>query len=218
MDNTTGASLSKETGKVNNDFWNPGTDMGNGLGDINPEDIESMTVLKGASAAALYGSRAGNGVIQIVTKSGRKNHGLGVTISSSVGVESLFMVPKLQNEFGQGTSGGYKDNATTSWGPRIEGQEYTKWDGSKARMQAYDNVANYFKSGIDLTENVAFSQMYERTSVYTSLTRTDNKSHIPGASLGRTSRCVPQPSSALAIDGVQIQRCSTSGPSYRIGP
>ena len=187
MDNTTGASLSKETGKVNNDFWNPGTDMGNGLGDINPEDIESMTVLKGASAAALYGSRAGNGVIQIVTKSGRKNHGLGVTISSSVGVESLFMVPKLQNEFGQGTSGGYKDNATTSWGPRIEGQEYTKWDGSKARMQAYDNVANYFKSGIDLTENIAFSQMYERTSVYTSLTRTDNKSHIPGASLGRTN-------------------------------
>ena len=180
MDNTTGAT--------NNDFWNPAADMGNGLSDINPEDIESMTVLKGASAAALYGSRAGNGVIQIITKSGRKNNGLGVTISSSVGVERLFMVPRLQSQFGQGTDGAYKNDVSSSWGPRIEGQEYTKWDGTKTNMQAYDNVANYFKSpGIDLTENIAFSQMYDRTSIYSSLTRTDNKSHIPGASLGRTN-------------------------------
>ena len=180
MDNTTGAA--------NNDFWNPAADMGNGLSDINAEDIESMTVLKGASAAALYGSRAGNGVIQIITKSGRKNNGLGVTISSSVGVERLFMVPRLQSQFGQGTDGAYKNDVSSSWGPRIEGQEYTKWDGTKTTMQAYDNVANYFKSpGIDLTENIAFSQMYDRTSIYSSLTRTDNKSHIPGASLGRTN-------------------------------
>ena len=180
MDNTTGAT--------NNDFWNPAADMGNGLSDINPEDIESMTVLKGASAAALYGSRAGNGVIQIITKSGRKNNGLGVTISSSVGVERLFMVPRLQSQFGQGTDGAYKNDVSSSWGPRIEGQEYTKWDGTKTTMQAYDNVANYFKSpGVDLTENIAFSQMYDRTSIYSSLTRTDNKSHIPGASLGRTN-------------------------------
>lgn len=180
MDNTTGAT--------NNDFWNPAADMGNGLSDINPEDIESMTVLKGASAAALYGSRAGNGVIQIITKSGRKNNGLGVTISSSVGVERLFMVPRLQSQFGQGTDGAYKNDVSSSWGPRIEGQEYTKWDGTKTTMQAYDNVASYFKSpGIDLTENIAFSQMYDRTSIYSSLTRTDNKSHIPGASLGRTN-------------------------------
>ena len=180
MDNTTGAT--------NNDFWNPAADMGNGLSDINAEDIESMTVLKGASAAALYGSRAGNGVIQIITKSGRKNNGLGVTISSSVGVERLFMVPRLQSQFGQGTNGAYKNDVSSSWGPRIEGQEYTKWDGTKTTMQAYDNVASYFKSpGIDLTENIAFSQMYDRTSIYSSLTRTVNKSHIPGASLGRTN-------------------------------
>ena len=180
MDNTTGAT--------NNDFWNPAADMGNGLSDINAEDIESMTVLKGASAAALYGSRAGNGVIQIITKSGRKNNGLGVTISSSVGVERLFMVPRLQSQFGQGTNGAYKNDVSSSWGPRIEGQEYTKWDGTKTTMRAYDNVASYFKSpGIDLTENIAFSQMYDRTSIYSSLTRTDNKSHIPGASLGRTN-------------------------------
>lgn len=72
MDNFTGAS--------NNDIDNPSMDMGNGLSDINPEDIESMSVLKGASAAALYGSRAGNGVILITTKKGKENPGLGVTI------------------------------------------------------------------------------------------------------------------------------------------
>lgn len=183
-----GVPMDNTTGTTNNDFWNPAADMGNGLSDINAEDIESMTVLKGASAAALYGSRAGNGVIQIITKSGRKNNGLGVTISSSVGVERLFMVPRLQSQFGQGTNGAYKNDVSSSWGPRIEGQEYTKWDGTKTTMQAYDNVANYFKSpGIDLTENIAFSQMYDRTSIYSSLTRTDNKSHIPGASLGRTN-------------------------------
>ena len=183
-----GVPMDNTTGTTNNDFWNPAADMGNGLSDINAEDIESMTVLKGASAAALYGSRAGNGVIQIITKSGRKNNGLGVTISSSVGVERLFMVPRLQSQFGQGTDGAYKNDVSSSWGPRIEGQEYTKWDGTKTTMQAYDNVASYFKSpGIDLTENIAFSQMYDRTSIYSSLTRTDNKSHIPGASLGRTN-------------------------------
>ena len=183
-----GVPMDNTTGTTNNDFWNPAADMGNGLSDINAEDIESMTVLKGASAAALYGSRAGNGVIQIITKSGRKNNGLGVTISSSVGVERLFMVPRLQSQFGQGTNGAYKNDVSSSWGPRIEGQEYTKWDGTKTTMQAYDNVASYFKSpGIDLTENIAFSQMYDRTSIYSSLTRTDNKSHIPGASLGRTN-------------------------------
>ena len=76
MDNFVGAS--------NNDFWNPSADMGSGLQDINPEDVESMTVLKGASAAALYGSRAGNGVILITTKKGRQNPGLGITVNSTV--------------------------------------------------------------------------------------------------------------------------------------
>ena len=74
--------------------------MGNGLSDINAEDIESMSVLKGASAAALYGSRAGNGVILITTKKGTKREGLGITISGSVSAETTFMLPKRQKAFG----------------------------------------------------------------------------------------------------------------------
>lgn len=180
MDNFAGAS--------NNDYWNPSADMGNGLSDINPEDIESMTVLKGGSAAALYGSRAGNGVILITTKSGLKNEGLGITVSSSVSAETIFMNPELQNSFGQGSQGAYDPLSATSWGPAITGQTYTKWNGESATMQAYDNLNNYFdRPGINLTENIAFSQQYNNVSVYTSLGRADDWSKIPGADLSRTN-------------------------------
>ncbi|WP_329905451.1 SusC/RagA family TonB-linked outer membrane protein [Porphyromonas pogonae] len=185
-----GVPMDNFTGADNNDYWNPSPDMGNGLSDINPEDIESMTVLKGASAAALYGSRAGNGVIQIVTKTGKKSKGLGLTISSSVAFEELFMKPKLQNSFGQGTNGAFKKEESSSWGPKIEGQEYTKWNGEKDHMRSYDNIRNYFRTGVNFTENVSFSQQYEKASVYTSLTRTDDKSNIPGSSLDRTNLMV----------------------------
>ncbi|HET8737227.1 MAG TPA: TonB-dependent receptor plug domain-containing protein, partial [Pricia sp.] len=77
-----GVPLDNFTGSDSNLYFNPSSDMGNGLGDINPADIESMTVLKGASAAALYGSRAGNGVILITTKTGKDRKGLGITFSS----------------------------------------------------------------------------------------------------------------------------------------
>jgi len=179
MDNFTGAN--------NNDFWNPSADMGNGLSDINPEDIASMSVLKGASAAALYGSRAGNGVILITTKTGKKSDGLGITVTSSVSAETLFLNPELQNSFGQGSLGVYDELKTLSWGPKIEGQSYKKWDGSNGNMQAYNNADNYFKTGTNLTENIAFAQQYNNTSVYTSLTRMDDQSKIPGASLARTN-------------------------------
>lgn len=109
-----GVPMDNFTGAKNNDYWNPSADMGNGLSDINPEDIESMSVLKGASAAALYGSRAGNGVILITTKTGRKNDGLGITVSSSVSAETIFMNPKLQSTYGQGSDGAYDALSSSS--------------------------------------------------------------------------------------------------------
>lgn len=183
-----GVPMDNFTGADNNDYWNPSADMGNGLSDINPEDIQSMSVLKGASAAALYGSRAGNGVILITTKSGRKTEGLGVTISSSVSSEKIFMHPELQNTFGQGSNGVYNAESGSSWGPKITGQEYEKWNKETVKMQAYDNINNYFnKPGINLTENISFSQQYNNVSVYTSVSRLDDKSKIPGANLSRTN-------------------------------
>ncbi|MFV7234777.1 SusC/RagA family TonB-linked outer membrane protein [Flavobacterium sp. ZB4R12] len=180
MDNFTGAS--------NNDYWNPSLDMGNGIADINPEDIESLSVLKGPSAAALYGSRAGNGVILITTKTGKKQKGLGITFTSSVGFESIFTRPKQQNDFGQGSDNVTDPRSNSSWGPKIAGQNLVNWNGVSESLASYDNVGNYF-SGVGITKNnsVSFQQSIQKTSIYTSFNRMEDQSMIPGAKLGRTN-------------------------------
>ena len=181
-----GVPMDNFTGSDGGDgFYNVGLDMGNGLSDINPEDIESMSVLKGASAAALYGSRAGNGVILITTKKGSKREGLGVTISASVSAETIFMKPDLQTSFGQGANGVYDGESSLSWGPAM-GSEY-KFNGQNRVMQYYDNIDSYFKTGTNLTESVSFQQQFDKTAVYASATRMDDASKIPGANLNRTN-------------------------------
>src|SRR5690606_1976777 len=116
-----GIPINNFTGMENNDYWNPSLDMGNGLADINAEDIESISVLKGPSAAALYGSRAGNGAILITTKTGEAKSGLGITVSSSLGIETLFANPDMQHTFGQGMDNIYDNRSGASWGPKAEG-------------------------------------------------------------------------------------------------
>ena len=182
-----GVPMDNFTGAENNDYWNPSADMGNGLSDINPEDIESMSVLKGASAAALYGSRAGNGVILITTKSGRQTKGLGITVTGTVSAETLFTKPDMQTTYGQGNNGQYDETSGSSWGPLITGQTYQRWDGKEVTMQRYNNLDNYFGTGTELQENVTLSQQYGKTSIYASMTNMNNKSMTPGAKLNRTN-------------------------------
>lgn len=179
MDNFIGAS--------NNDFWNPSADMGNGLQDINPEDVESMTVLKGASAAALYGSRAGNGVILITTKKGRQSEGIGITVSQSVSATTTFMRPDYQTTYGQGSLGAYNGTSGSSWGEYISGQTYTAWDGSTAAMKYYDNLKNFLRTGVNSTTNVTLSQQYGKTGIYASVTHTIDNGVQPEADLKRTN-------------------------------
>ncbi|VXB51190.1 SusC/RagA family TonB-linked outer membrane protein [Maribacter litoralis] len=105
-------------------------DFGNGAMEVNPDDIAEVSVLKGPSAAALYGTRASNGVIIIETKSGKNSKGLGVSYNTSFFVDSAFQLPDFQNEYGQGNSGefafvdglggGTNDLITYSWGPRLD--------------------------------------------------------------------------------------------------
>ena len=178
MDNFTGAS--------NNDFWNPSMDMGNGLGDLNHNDIASMSVLKGASAAALYGSRAGNGVILITTKSGSAQKGLGITINSTIGFDNPFMLPNLQTSFGQGSNGVYDATSGSSWGPKIEGQTVTKADGAKTTLQNYDNINNFMRTGIYTQNSISLSrQLGKGTTLYSSLTHDSNQDIAPGSNLKR---------------------------------
>lgn len=182
-----GIPMDNFTGAKNNDFNNPTLDMGNGMADISAEDIESMSVLKGPAAAALYGSRAGNGVILITTKSGRSQKGLGIAISSSLAVENILMTPKMQNSFAQGELGIFDPLKPGSWGPKIEGQSVKKWDGSMAPLSAFDNVGNYFNTGISSTNNISFQQQFKSISVYTSYNRADERSVTPGAKLTRNN-------------------------------
>lgn len=105
-------------------------DFGNGAMEVNPDDIAEVSVLKGPSAAALYGTRASNGVVIIESKSGAGTKGLGISYNTSFFVDTPFQLPNFQNEFGQGNSGefefvdglggGINDNITYSWGPRLD--------------------------------------------------------------------------------------------------
>lgn len=182
-----GQPLNNFTGRDNNDYWNPSLDMGSGIADLNPDDIESISVLKGASAAALYGSRAGNGVILITTKKGISKPGLGITFSTTFGTESALTHPKMQDKFGQGTSGVFDNMSNYSWGPEITGQTITNWNGKDEKLGAHDNVGNFFDRGTSQNHILSFQQEFDNSSVYTSFSRSDDKSIIPGAELIKTN-------------------------------
>jgi TonB-linked SusC/RagA family outer membrane protein len=118
------------TGSSGRDFQE--LDYGNGASLINPDDVESMTVLKGANASALYGSRGANGVIVITTKSGKNSKGLGVSVNAGVTFENPLILPKFQHVYGQGNNGefsfvdgsggGIRDGVDESWGPKMDGR------------------------------------------------------------------------------------------------
>uniref|UniRef100_UPI00321775F0 SusC/RagA family TonB-linked outer membrane protein n=1 Tax=uncultured Draconibacterium sp. TaxID=1573823 RepID=UPI00321775F0 len=171
------------------DMWGSGAgrDFGSGIGDLNPDDIESMSVLKGASAAALYGSRAGNGVILITTKKGKRTKGAGITINSRVGFETLLTQPDLQMEFGQGSYGTFDRLSRSSWGPKAEGQLVDDWKGGQSPLETFDNTANFFRTGIVSNQNVSYSQLVNKTNVFASVTRYDNKSVIPETHIDRST-------------------------------
>ncbi|HSK13051.1 MAG TPA: SusC/RagA family TonB-linked outer membrane protein, partial [Phnomibacter sp.] len=182
-----GVPIDNFTGTSENGYWGAGFDRGNGLGDISAEDIESMSVLKGPSAAALYGNRAGNGVILITTKSGRKQQGLGITVSSTFGFENIFTNPELQNTFGQGLNGTYDNRAGTSWGPKAEGQSLPNWQNVNEPLRIHDNLDNFLRTGTTQNHSVSFQQQFGTTSIYSSFSRLEDQSILPANKLTRTN-------------------------------
>lgn len=133
---------------------NQDVDYGNGAGFVNPDDIESMTILKGASAAALYGSRANNGAIVIKTKSGKGSKGIGVSLNSTASFETVLRLPDYQNVYGQGLNGefgfkdgnggGLRDGVDEAWGPKMDGQLLTQFDSPTSNGFRGGDVGNLY--------------------------------------------------------------------------
>ncbi|HEX8332013.1 MAG TPA: SusC/RagA family TonB-linked outer membrane protein, partial [Segetibacter sp.] len=187
------------------------TDYGSSLNDINPEDVESVTVLKGPGAAALYGQRGANGAIIITTKSGSsKRKGLGVTFSSNASIEQMNNSrPSLQYEYGQGENGqayhsynagpdGPNTRSTSSaYGPRFNGQMFfqynpglqtqdtirTPWIGYSGK----NGVNGYFETGQTFTNTVSIDGGTDRTTARFSFTNVSNKWITPNTGYGRNT-------------------------------
>ena len=137
----------------------------NGISNISANDIESMTVLKGAAATALYGSRAANGVIVVTTRNGKKGEDRNFTLEYTGGMQmrQVAQLPMLQNSFGQGWNGTQTYIENGSWGPKLDGstQVYGPIWNHQQRIHTYDakvnNLLDFFELGISQNHNVAFS-------------------------------------------------------------
>jgi len=184
-----------------------GTNPSSRIVDLNPEDIESISVLKGATAAALYGLRAANGVIVITTKSGSAARTAGkktlVTVNSNFTSDRVSRLPDLQSTYGQGNGGELNLWSSGSWGPRIDtlqnyhsqednfylGNIYETLDGSPPPQvpTVYDNQEEFFQKGYTFTNSVDISSASDRANYSLGIGRTDQKGIIETTGMTRNN-------------------------------
>ncbi len=170
-----------EQGNRGADGPNSSRDRGDNMSNINPDDVESMTVLKGATAAALYGSRAANGAIIITTKSGTKNQGIGVELSSSFTANTVLDFTNYQTEYGLGTNGVRPatqaiaaGNGQFSWGEKYDGVLTPSFDGVLRPYSPLgkNRITDYYRMGTAMTNSIALSGGGEKGSFRTSFAHT----------------------------------------------
>lgn len=162
-----------------------GRDGGDGIGMINSDNIESMTILKGASAAALYGSQGQNGAIVITTKRGKAGK-ISVDYTGNASFDQANILPQVQSEYGQGSGGVYAPSAEMSWGPKITGQPITLWNGTQVNMQGYpDRIKDFYRIGKTLTNTVGISGGTDKIRTYFSYGNTMAQGILPNQELNR---------------------------------
>jgi TonB-linked SusC/RagA family outer membrane protein len=168
-------------------------DRGDGIAGINPDDIESISVLKGGTAAALYGARAANGVILITTKKGRVQKGIGIDYNSTFTMETPAIFPDWQYEYGQG-DGGIKPTTQNeaiqtgrrSFGAKIDGSTYIAADGLEHPYSAQrNNIKNFYQTGSTFTNTVAFTGGTEAVTYRFSVADLNSKSVLPNSNYDR---------------------------------
>ncbi len=157
-----------------------GLDFGSVINDINPEDVANISVLKGPNAAALYGSRAANGVVLITTRRGQRSGRIRTQASSGVTWDKASILPTYQNQYGQGAGGQFKfvngkgggiqDGNDQSFGPKLDGRLIDQFTGPQQPWIAHpDNVASFFNTGRTMVNNISFSGGTERANARASI-------------------------------------------------
>jgi TonB-linked SusC/RagA family outer membrane protein len=177
-----------------------GRDFANAIADINPDDIESISVLKGPNAAALYGSRASAGVLVIKTKTGRGQKGVGITVNSGATFESLLVLPSFQNSYGQGTGGqfsyvdgkggGLNDGTDESWGPKMDGRLIKQFfsNGEAVPFVAHpDNVKDFYTTGHTLNNGLSVAGSSEKIDYRFSYNNTTQTGILPNTGINRNN-------------------------------
>ena len=176
-----------------------GLDYGNAIQDLNSEDIESVSVLKGPAAAALYGSRAAAGAIVITTKSGRNApRGFQATASSNITLDQIAKLPDYQNEYGQGYNGqfefvngldaGTMDGVDESWGPKLDGRLIPQWYSRGQPVPwvpAPNNVRDFFDNGLSVSNNISATGSGERANFRLSFGNDQIKGIVPSSRINR---------------------------------
>src|SRR5512138_851754 len=165
-------------------------DYGNLISDLNPNDIQSITVLKGANAAALYGSRAANGVVLIQTKKGTRARDLTITARADMTFESPLRLPEYQNMYGQGSRGEFEATTDESWGPRMDGQLIVQplyGDEPAPFLPHPNNVRDFFETGRMNNTSVALSTGSENSSLRLSISNMNHDGMLPGFEQERTT-------------------------------
>ncbi|WP_025762816.1 SusC/RagA family TonB-linked outer membrane protein [Dyadobacter tibetensis] len=176
-------------GTTGADSWGGTQDFGNIMKNINPDNIESMSVLKGSAASSLYGSEALNGVVLIQTKKGRETKGLGVSYNHSSSFEKAYRIVDLQNQFGAGLSPEFAKDAQGnnlvdannwfySYGPEFKGQQVKDLDGRMVEWKANDPIS-FFNTGKYLNHNIAVDGGNDRSSFRVSYSNLFNSSVMP---------------------------------------
>ena len=186
-------------------------DLGNGLNSINPDDIESVTVLKGASAAALYGSRAANGALMITTKSGKSKNGrVKISLNSYTSYDSVLKWPDWQYQYGQGTltkdkngnfyysygaspDGVNTGSTSSAFGPKFDGQYFFQYDpnlqGQSKERQLWrpykNNIKDFWEVGSTYSNSLALESSNDKTNFRTSLTYLKNEWMMPNTGFDR---------------------------------
>ncbi|GAT62156.1 SusC/RagA family TonB-linked outer membrane protein [Paludibacter jiangxiensis] len=175
-------------------------DFRNAIADLNPEDIESLNVLKGPNAAALYGSRAAHGVILITTKSGKGQKGLGITLTSGVTLANVATLPEYQNVFGQGSNGkfsyvdgkggGVNDGVDESWGPKLDGRLIPQFfsNGVAVPFVAHpDNVKDFFETGVTLDNGISIAGSDKKYDFRLGVNNQRQKGTVPNSEIKKTN-------------------------------